>query len=788
MSGPFSPVSAGLRQRHGGGDDSRRPIASALPLGGQHVAKIDESHERCQALGLSRIERPDFAPLGRTDLSVARDRNQRLYNHAAPVMEMLHEQIVNSQSMVVLTDATGTILHSIGDEDFLARANRVALQPGVNWSEQSKGTNAVGTALIEEIPTLVHADEHFLHANHFLTCSAAPILDPRGNILGVLDVSGDHRGYHQHTMGLVKMSARMIENHWLTDDYRDVMRLHFHSRVEFIGTLMEGILAVSQDGKLVGANRGALEQLGLSGASLRMHSLPSLLGTTVAALVDRFRSPLATPVQVTMPNGRQFHVYARFNWPVWQSLGSSVDAPVRGQAASAQDIDAHRPAAATAVQSGPGGESMAARQAATERGGLGSLMTGDAQIGTVIGKIRRVLNRDIPVLILGETGTGKELLARAIHQDSDRAKQSFVAVNCASIPDSLIEAELFGYEEGAFTGARRKGAVGRIVQANGGTLFLDEIGDMPIGLQAHLLRVLQERQVTPLGSGKPVAVDVALVCATHRNLREMIEQKTFREDLYYRLNGLAVRLPPLRERSDLMVLVERILERESPGQRPQLSPEVVRLFQAYQWPGNVRQLFNVLRTAVVMAAGDSLITRDHLSDDFLEDARRAAQGQTTVSSPSAALPVAASHGEAAAASGWPPAGIGSHSPARGSAAPAPQPFDAGSTAADAAAAPFHLGAAWSMPSQSTATGRAPFQGANGPGGMQDRPAVPWPTDVNSQRLPTAEDLGRSLEDIELQTIRRVLDAAGGNISVAAKRLGISRNTIYRKLRWNQKPE
>ena len=138
------------------------------------------------------------------------------------------------------------------------------------WSEANKGTNAVGTALITEVPTLVHADEHFFHANHFLTCSAAPILDPRGNILGVLDVSGDHRSYHQHTMALVKMSARMIENQWLNDDLRNVMRLHFHSRPEFIGTLMEGIVAVGRDGRFLGANRSALDQLGLSGAGLRM--------------------------------------------------------------------------------------------------------------------------------------------------------------------------------------------------------------------------------------------------------------------------------------------------------------------------------------------------------------------------------------------------------------------------------------------------------------------------------------------------------------------------------------
>jgi transcriptional regulator of acetoin/glycerol metabolism len=209
-----------------------------------HLERIEQSHLRCAALGLSRVERPDYEPMLRGDLNLAQERNLRLFSRAAPVMELLLEQIVNTDSMIVLTDAQGTILHTVGDDSFMARANKVALSPGVNWAEQSKGTNAVGTALVEERPTLVHAAEHFMHINSFLTCSAAPIFDPRGNILGVLDVSGDQRTYHQHTMGLVRMSARMIENHWLTDDSGDRLRLHFHIRPEFIGTLLEGILVV----------------------------------------------------------------------------------------------------------------------------------------------------------------------------------------------------------------------------------------------------------------------------------------------------------------------------------------------------------------------------------------------------------------------------------------------------------------------------------------------------------------------------------------------------------------
>jgi transcriptional regulator with PAS, ATPase and Fis domain len=280
-------------------------------------------------------------------------------------------------------------------------------------------------------------------------------------------------------------------------------------------------------------------------------------------------------------------------------------------------------------------------------------------------------------------------------------------VNCASIPETLIESELFGYEDGAFTGARRKGSVGKILQANGGTLFLDEIGDMPLALQARLLRVLQERQVSPLGSAKPVAIDVMVVAATHRNLREMIERQTFREDLYYRLNGLVVRLPSLRERSDLVTIVNKILRAECQGHPPLLAEDVLQLLTGYHWPGNIRQLASVLRTAAVMAGGEATITRAHLSDDFIEDAMRSGGVSVT----------------------------------------------------------RHA---------SIASERVPAQ-------IETNPVV-----ATLQAEPASDGAAPiTLEALELQTIRRALDEAGGNISVASKRLGISRNTIYRKLRWRQ---
>ncbi len=697
--------STGRRRRE---EAAQRPIASALPLDGEHVLSINESHERCAALGLSRIGAPDYTPLGRADFTITRERNRRLFAHAAPVMELLFDQIVKTQSMVVLTDAQGTILHSIGDEDFLEKAGKVALAPGVNWAECTKGTNGMGTALVDETAVLVHADEHFMHANHFLTCQAAPILDPRGNILGVLDVSGDRRGYHQHTMGLVKMSARMIENHWLNDDFSDALRLHIHPRMEFIGTLLEGILAIDRDGRLLGANRSALDLLGMSGAALRMHTVASLLGTPLGAIVDRGRALMGAPMRMALPNGQTVHVQARCNWPLWPGQWTGTGGGLRDAAADGT------PAMPATEEIGPTSPAATARDAATRNprpapAADGSapaetapepevtfarLQTGDLQIEALISKLRRVLDRDIPVLILGEAGSGKEMLARAIHRESRRAHRPFISVQCASTPEAQLEAELLGYAEGVFPGARRKGAVGKLVQASGGTLFLDEIGGLPLGLQARLLRVLQERQVTPLGAVQPQEVDLALIGATDRNPRELIDTHRIREDLYYRLNGLAVKLPPLRERSDLMALVRRLLADEAPGAPLMLAPDVEALLQRYDWPGNLRQLANVLHTAAVMAAGEPVITREHLSDDFLEEAQlRAAPG--------------------AAAPGGPAPGVV----------------------------------------------RAMASGI--------------------------DSGGKTLEELEREMIRHAVDAADGNISVASKRLGISRNTIYRKLRWRE---
>ncbi|MGH8810004.1 MAG: sigma-54-dependent Fis family transcriptional regulator, partial [Noviherbaspirillum sp.] len=393
----------------------------------------------------------------------------------------------------------------------------------------------------------------------------------------------------------------------------------------------------------------------------KAHTFSSLFGLPVSALFDHYRTAAPGLLNMCMHNG--VRVYARAELRISnQVFQNAFDAPPRAAAAPQPQQQDSEPRNARRLSS------------------LRYLNTGDPQIAALIDKVNKVIGRDIPILVMGETGTGKELLAQAIHNDSPRANGPFIAVNCASIPETLIESELFGYEDGAFTGARKKGSIGKILQANGGSLFLDEIGDMPLNLQARLLRVLQERMVTPLGSTKSIPVNVALICATNRNLRELIAKNEFREDLYYRLNGLVVKLPPLRERTDLEIVINKLLAAESDGMRYTVSVEIMQLFKRHGWPGNFRQLTNLLRTAMVMAGDDREIRHEHLPDDFLEDINMTA---------------AASAG----------------------------------------------------------------------------PAVPEPVLAPLARL----------EDVELSVIQRALREHGGNVSATARALGVSRNTIYRKI-------
>ena len=265
---------------------------------------------------------------------------------------------------------------------------------------------------------------------------------------------------------------------------------------------------------------------------------------------------------------------------------------------------------------------------------LGSLANGDERVQRALDRARRILNKPIPLLIQGESGVGKEMFAKAFHASGARAGKPFVALNCAAIPEDLIESELFGYIGGAFTGALKEGAVGKIVRASGGTLFLDEIGDMPLALQVRLLRVLQERTVVPLGGVEAVPVDISLVCATHHHLQDAVAEGRFREDLYYRINGLTVTLPPLRERSDILALAQQMLEGAAHDRRLVFSERVKRVFEQHDWPGNLRQLNNAIRVAVALLdEGEREIQLAHLPEELFDAASFPALSSTMAARP-----------------------------------------------------------------------------------------------------------------------------------------------------------
>lgn len=578
------PVPSLLRQ-------ARRQLMSSGSLPSDLILpELTQSWMRCWSAGLQPCGRMPGAPhASGAQLARALDVQRELVAHARPVMEFLLDQTRETDSMVVLAGADGMLLHASGDPNFVSRAERVALRPGATWHEQYRGTNAIGTALTDNRALVVHADEHFLERNGFLTCAAAPIHAPDGRLLGALDVSGDYRGYHRHTLGLVRSAVRMIE-HRLFETRHDLrhwggLRLRLHAQPEGLGTVTEGLLAVRDDGLIIGASATALDLLGLAWSNLQHSRLDTVLAESLDQLLDWCQRSTYIPRVVHTVSGQA----------VWLRVET-------GRVSTF----AHRPAAPSAA-------------VAEATDALAAMDTGDAVLHAAIARARKVMGKPIPLLLQGESGVGKEVFARAVHDSGPRKSQSFVAVNCAALPENLIEAELFGYQGGAFTGARREGAPGRIREAHGGTLFLDEIGDMPPALQSRLLRVLQDQQVVPLGGGKPVTVDFALVCATHRKLPQEMQAGRFREDLYYRINGLTLQLPALRERSDFDALLTRQLRHLVPGHSIMIAPDLLLSLRRYRWPGNVRQLANALRTAcALLDEQETVIAWQHLPDDLAQ--------------------------------------------------------------------------------------------------------------------------------------------------------------------------
>ncbi len=516
--------------------------------------EILRSWLRCAERGFDSHARPLIEPVGSSALRDLHERNDELIRQSRPELETLAGAARDTASLVILTDASGYVLDAFGDPGFAGKAAGVALRPGAKWAEASTGTNAIGTALVERRPIEVRGAEHYFEPHRILTCAAAPIFDPRGGLRGALDLSG-HAGAPQ-SLALIRMGVDQIERRMFAEAFRAKDIVRFHADPALLGTAQEAMLAF-EGARLVAANRYALRLLDLDWNALGARSFGDLFDGRRRLDDGRLVTRSGATVHVETPP-RQTVV-----------PGASIAPPSQRNVAQGPVAPAARPYF-------------------------------DAGTSANLKRAIKLVDGDVPILIQGETGSGKEMFARAVHTASSRAEKPFVAVNCAAIPESLIEAELFGYEPGAFTGARKSGSKGLLREAEGGVLFLDEIGDMPLVLQARLLRVVQDRSVTPLGGGRPTPLDLRLICATHRDLTALSASEAFRADLYFRLAQFTFALPPFRALNDTAAAIDALwsgLRREGRS----LAPETVDAMRRHSWPGNHRELAGVMKAMIALS-------------------------------------------------------------------------------------------------------------------------------------------------------------------------------------------
>lgn len=540
--------------------------------------------------------------------------NAELIETSLPVMQRLFDFVKGSGFVVLLIDSEGFILAEIGDGDMLERTRSINAVPGFNWSEHLMGANAIGTSLAIGRPIQFLGYEHWCICTQVGTCSAAPIHDPdTGRIIGVLDMTGMWDKVHHHTLGMVVAGAGWIENQLATQRNAKRTWLAEEQKTMIMEAVSDGIIAVDSAGSVTYINRKAGKMLGIGCHDVKGRMLSRLMG-------ERNRRLLSI-VMAERPVKDEIVTLAGNSGKVEQVIVSSYsmrgyDGAEVGRVAVLQEL------------------ARVNRIVDKVFGGM-ARHTFDDLVGKskvfrdCITRAMRAAQSSSTVLLLGESGTGKDVFAQAIHNASPRARGPFLAVNCAAIPKDLLASELFGYAEGAFTGAKRGGSPGKFELANGGTIFLDEVGEMPLDMQTALLRVIEEKAVMRIGGQEIVPVDARIIAATNRDLKELVAEGRFRPDLFYRLNVLNIKLPALRDRKeDIPLLAEVLLGRicRRLGRNLGFGPGVMENFMAYDWPGNIRELQNVIESLVVMCSG-SEITLEFLPEDMRASSESAYGGK-----------------------------------------------------------------------------------------------------------------------------------------------------------------
>ncbi|MEX5505256.1 sigma-54-dependent Fis family transcriptional regulator [Pseudomonas putida] len=511
--------------------------------------------------------------LSQSLLNECRERAELFLRIASDAVARLHERVRGADYCVLLTDAQGRTIDYRVESAIRNDCRKAGLYLGTCWSEGEEGTCGVAAVLTSKAPVTVHKRDHFRAAFIGLTCTAAPVFDPQGELLGVVDVSAlqspdDRRSQHLIRQ-LVEQTAREIENAFFMHSAQGHWVMRAHGTPGYVESQPDYLLAWDADGRLQAINSLARQRV-----VQHLGRLPEHIGE----LFD-------------MGQLRRVNTSSAQRLPGLGGLYGRVSAPQQRQ--RVQPLHQAQ----------------------------------DARIEQHLRLATRVKDCNLAVLVQGETGSGKEVFARQLHLQSQRRDGPFVTLNCAAIPENLIESELFGYVAGAFTGASSKGMQGLLQQADGGTLFLDEIGDMPLNLQTRLLRVLAEGEVAPLGAARRERVDIQVICATHRDLAKMVAEGRFREDLYFRLANARFELPPLREREDRLGLIHQLLAEEAQACAVEvvLADAALQSLLLYHWPGNLRQLRQVLRYACAVSEGGQV---------QLQDLPQEVRGEAVVSSDS----------------------------------------------------------------------------------------------------------------------------------------------------------
>jgi transcriptional regulator of acetoin/glycerol metabolism len=575
---------------------------------------IERSWARCHSAGVDPAARRAPLPTSDEGFGILLHRFRDVIDVGGPIMEQVRESLSESGTMMILTDPSGVILKTEGDPATLEAATDVRLVNGANWDELACGTNAIGTALSLKEPVQVHATEHFCTGIKPWSCSAVVLRDPAcGEILGALDVSGLSSRFHRNWLALAMMTAGRIEAELALRQMESRWRLAEVGLQSLSRAASSAVILFDRQGRLVKADgltshsRASLGGCGDWSAGRRIEALDADSGHGNPALPDWLRPEWVQPV---IRGG--------------QRLGTVVVLPDSLRREPARRVD-------TRVAT------LTVGQTSTT---LGPIIGRSAALRQALEKAKQLADLDVTVLLQGETGVGKEMFARAIHEGRQRTTGPFVALNCGALPRDILASELFGYVDGAFTGAKRTGMIGKIEAARGGTLFLDEIGEMPLDLQPYLLRVLEGGELYPLGASQPRTVQFKLIAATNRDLRTDVVAGRFRQDLFYRVSVTTLRIPALRERKeDIAELVEhfnREVSRRHGVSVKRFEAEVIEALERYAWPGNVREMRHVVE-GMVMLTNDDTVTAATLPEEIALSV--AAAGCTPhVSADSAAVP------------------------------------------------------------------------------------------------------------------------------------------------------